>query len=842
MNKVIMSRPHTNLKSASRSRPCPLCEGIDGCSIGDDGLIMCRRRQGPQVGFVCLGPAGQDPQWTLYRREGDPKLEDNDRPARVSPNGQSSTPEIDWRARADRFAQNLTPERARELASVLGLPVAVLSEMPFLGFCDNGPHKDDSGKALGPCWTFPEFNSSGNVIGLMCRYLNGEKKAWPGGKRGLSVPLRWLERDGPILIPEGPSDVLALTALGLPAVGRPSNTGGIDHLVELLRDVPVDRPIVILGERDAKDNGDWPGRDGAVRTAAELTAKLDRPVKWAFAPDNAKDVRAWVLSKQLDSASAEAWHDLGAEFLRGLKLLDAAELPPSGSGCDSATAPACRIDATNEDLAALTAQAWQAIQTANDPPTLFRYGSALSRIETADDGAPILRPMTVDRMRYRLARDAYWTKLKGNREQLVAPLLSVVRDVLATPDPQLPILSRIVGAPIFAADGSLSIVPGYDARSRTFFAPAPNFIVPAISVSPTRAEIEEARFLITVELMGDFPFVGPAEKAHAVAVTLLPFARNLIEGPTPLHSFEAPAPGTGKTLLVNLLTHLALGRPIIAMTEGRDEDEWRKRIFAKLRTAPAIVLLDNVKRRIESGALASVITSYPQWEDRILGHSETASVPVQCVWIMTGNNPCFSLEMARRTIRIRLDARVDQPWLRDTFRHPDILSWAVLNRSRLVWAALTLIQAWIVAGRPYCSRTLGMFEQWSGIMGGILDVAGISGFLANLDDFYEKSDSEGGAQRGFVRGWWEKHGKSAVTAATLWQIATESGLDLGDKGEQSQRIRLGKLLSELRDRTFTVKLADREEQLRIELGGVEHGANVWRLVSNGGGGESGESW
>jgi hypothetical protein len=218
-----------------------------------------------------------------------------------------------------------------------------------------------------------------------------------------------------------------------------------------------------------------------------------------------------------------------------------------------------------------------------------------------------------------------------------------------------------------------------------------------------------------------------------VAALVAPFARDLIDGPTPLHEVEAPSPGTGKTLLVDLLTYPALGRPLAAMTEGKDEDEWRKRLFAKLRTAPTALLLDNIKRRLDSGALASAITSYPQWEDRILGVSEVARVPVRCVWLLTGNNPALSSEMTRRTVRIRLDAKQDRPWLREGFRHADIREWVRANRGQRVWAALTLVQAWIAKGRPEGERTLGMFERWAKVMGSILEVGLIPGFLKNLD-------------------------------------------------------------------------------------------------------------
>jgi hypothetical protein len=359
--------------------------------------------------------------------------------------------------------------------------------------------------------------------------------------------------------------------------------------------------------------------------------------------------------------------------------------------------------------------------------------------------------------------------------------------------------------------------------------------VPAVSQHPTADDIRQARQQYTEELLHDFPFVREADKAHAVSAALTPFAREMIGGPTPIHDFEAPSPGTGKTLLVDLLTLPALGRPLAAMTEGSDEDEWRKRIFAKLRTAPAFVLLDNIKRRLASGALSSAITSYPTWEDRILGVSEVARVPVRCGWLMTANNPAFSSELTRRTVRIRLDAKIDRPWLREGFRHADIRGWAMVNRGRLIWAALTLIRAWLVAGKPEGQRVLGMFERWAKVMGGILEVAGIPGFLANLSEFYERSDAEGAAWRAFIAVWRAAKELRAVTVAELHPHAVEAGLELGDKGEHSQKIRLGKLLSEMRDRTFMVRIAEDEpeRELRITLNGETHRAKTWCLEEKG---------
>ena len=45
----------------------------------------------------------------------------------------------------------------------------------------------------------------------------------------------------------------------------------------------------------------------------------------------------------------------------------------------------------------------------------------------------------------------------------------------------------------------------------------------------------------------------------------------------------------------------------------------------------------------------------------------------------TGNNPEFSKEMARRLLRIRLDAHLERPRQRAEFRHPDLNTWVRAN-------------------------------------------------------------------------------------------------------------------------------------------------------------------
>jgi hypothetical protein len=281
--------------------------------VGDDGFLLCGRRTGPQDGFVFLGQARGDAQFSQYRRADDPHLRDQ-RPTPVSGSGTS----IDWAARVRMHAEAFTPEQRQKLAHALGLPEAALCAVA-IGYISLGPHRGESGERLGPCWTFPEVNGRGEVIGLTCRYASGEKKAWPRASRGLTVPAGWRDRDGPVLCVEGPSDVLALTAIGLAAIGRPNNTGGAELLAELLADLSPDRPVIVLGELDPKVDGTWPGRDGAAKVAGELAVKIGRSVFWRLAPWPAKDVRDWVLSRKLDPCCADEWDQAGQALLAELE-------------------------------------------------------------------------------------------------------------------------------------------------------------------------------------------------------------------------------------------------------------------------------------------------------------------------------------------------------------------------------------------------------------------------------------------------------------------------------------------------------------------------------------------
>jgi hypothetical protein len=55
-------------------------------------------------------------------------------------------------------------------------------------------------------------------------------------------------------------------------------------------------------------------------------------------------------------------------------------------------------------------------------------------------------------------------------------------------------------------------------------------------------------------------------------------------------------------------------------------------------------------------------------------------------------------------------------------------------------------------------------------MSGILDVAGVEGFMANANELYAEADVETLAWRDLTRIWWKRHGRDLVGASGLLSL------------------------------------------------------------------------
>jgi len=461
---------------------------------------------------------------------------------------------------------------------------------------------------------------------------------------------------------------------------------------------------------------------------------------------------------------------------------------------------------------------------------LFIRGESLVRLRRPRQSAPMLMDVSEAVMHGMLIREVDWVKITENGTFPVPPPKDVAIDILALPPSSIPELESVITTPTFGSDGRLLRTPGLHARDLLWLEPDPSLKFAEVPDQPTPQDTAAARSLFFDDLLVDFPFVSSSDRAHALAALLLPFVRRLIDGCTPLHLVEAPARGAGKGLLCNLVSILTMGGSCAARTLPESDEEIRKMLTAELATGRPIILLDNAndKQSLASPSLASVLTTQ-SWTDRILGRTEMITVPNKAMWMLTANNPKLSKDIVRRSIRIRIDPKVDRAWLRASFKHQPLLTWVREHRGELVRAALVLVQAWIAAGRPLSRAQLGSFEEWAMVMGGVLEVAGVEGFLGNLDDLYANADTEGEAWREFTLAWWEQHGDSPTNVATLAELCEKLDLMVqirGDGSARSQQTRLGRALHDARDRVFgelqiVVGAEDRKKRTRYGLKRIE---------------------
>lgn len=123
-----------------------------------------------------------------------------------------------------------------------------------------------------------------------------------------------------------------------------------------------------------------------------------------------------------------------------------------------------------------------------------------------------------------------------------------------------------------------------------------------------------------------------------------------------------------------------------------------------------------------------------------------------------------------------------RPWERQNFKHKNLKAWVTENWGQLLGALLTMAKAWYCAGCPKPNVTkLGSFESWCDTVGGILQFAGVEGFLSNQEVMYEVADVDGGEWEAFLLAWQGRYQDNAVLVKDLVkEIQKEGGSVLKD--------------------------------------------------------------
>ena len=483
------------------------------------------------------------------------------------------------------------------------------------------------------------------------------------------------------------------------------------------------------------------------------------------------------------------------------------------------------IISNSGDLPTKTAQAWSAVYVANEPPRIFRNKTGILRINPGEVGWDLLDSKSA---RHEFARIADWVRPSSKGLTPADPQQMVIDDLLETINPPLPYLKKVTTIPVITSDGRLVSAFGYDADSQIYRVRSLDLSRLDLGEKSRFKDAAEAASFILDDCLHDFPLATKQDKAHALALMLHDFARNLFTGPSPFFLLDKPIHGSGATLLATVLCYPSMGSSVPTKVFSNNEEEVRKQITSHLMSGGGPYLFDNLPddRKIDSDVLASVVTS-TIYSDRALGTNNDVKLENLGPWIATGNNPDFSGQLKRRVIRARLIPDTDEPYLRENFLHNPLMKWVQENRADLVDACLTIVMSWINAGRPvWHGQPLGSFEEFSKVMGGILQNAGVEGFMTDMDYQKDSVNSDTEQVRDLIQEWWKTNQNANLTATQIVEIANDADLDIQDKWfdikPRAQVSNAGKLLKSLLDRHFTIETPSGRKNIQLILGGTKH--------------------
>lgn len=662
------------------------------------------------------------------------------------------------------------------------------------------------------------------------------------------TPVLWVVRDVPtaerVLIVEGTKQCLAAASYAPPGVAvygiagcRMWQSDGIP-----IPDLGVvdGRDVVVILDADAASNAEV--YHAGTGLAEALAIEGATSVRFARLPATGKagldDVlagraperRAGYLARVIDAAKAKPADTKP-------KPKKKAQQAPGDTDRKTVICNRDRLDVIN-DLTAALIEKW-------DGRELFNHGGAISRLK-GTAMVPIDRGTSRDLIQETAITVNQVETAQGTTYDFTWPDVNSMAAVFSRAEKFSP-LERVTRAPFVRPDGTICTEPGYDEATRTMLIPDPTMADIEVPEDPSPEEVAAARELIMTEWLGDFPFDGDPDRANALALVVTPAIRGLVPR-VPLAVVDGLQMGVGKNLLADSILTVYTGEPAQPMNFVDEKEELRKQITSAFRTGAEFFVFDEA-HTIDGTALAQALTA-STWQDRILGFSTMANFPNRVTWMSLGNQVQVRGDLTRRVYRIALRPKYANPQDRpaSSFRHPgqsglDLGSWTRKHRRDLLRAVLVLVRAWFAAGCPTPSRgvSFGSFEPWERIAGGIVETAGLPGFLDNLTVWRSESDFDTQYWTGHLAWLSEQFGDQPFRTAEVKAKAMADPAaymappKLDDPAEKGYTKALGEAYSRLRGRHF--------EGVRIERTGRAVGhVSLWRVITDrpgpgGGGGE-----
>ncbi|MGA1825944.1 MAG: hypothetical protein ACMUIP_14910 [bacterium] len=357
-----------------------------------------------------------------------------------------------------------------------------------------------------------------------------------------------------------------------------------------------------------------------------------------------------------------------------------------------------------------------------NPHSIFQRSGQLVKITPIDQkkeesgiirnsGTPIITPIDAHYVVELFTRSAKFFKYnKYNKLYRVDPAVKIgITYISRSGEWKVPVLKKIIECPTIKADGTILDKPGYDKESSLYFFQGGTKFK-KIKANPTKDDAMLALNILKRPFK-DFPFVTEADESVALVAVLTGAIRQSLRT-APLFAFTAPAPSSGKSLLTEAIGLIITGRVPPSMNQAKDPHEESKKLLALLLAGDPIILIDNCEHPI-SGETLCTILSQESYKGRILGASKMGEASTAVTIMASGNNLRFKGDMSARALLCTIDPGVEHPEEREF--DVNLYEHIPLNRAIYVNAALTILKAYIDAGRPKQNsiKPWSKYQEWS---------------------------------------------------------------------------------------------------------------------------------
>lgn len=354
---------------------------------------------------------------------------------------------------------------------------------------------------------------------------------------------------------------------------------------------------------------------------------------------------------------------------------------------------------------------------------------------TDSDGPVQVRSASPEHVAARAGHEfwCYQESDKGGKSHALFPL-AASKTALADTSllPFVRSMRGVTHTPLVRRDGSILDTPGYDRATGLYYLPIGGVEALPVPDAPTRDQVRAAVALLD-EVVWDFPWRSPDHRANFLGVLLTPLLRELCPPPYKLAVFDAPQSRSGKTLLSKVARTLHGG--VVRASIPTDEAEWSKTISTILNvTVAPIVTFDNVRGEVVSGVLDGLLTE-KQFDARQLGSTnDLIQRANDRIWSITSNNAKIGGDLVKRSLWVSINPKRSNPEERTGFRHDDLVGWVEDHRAELMAALLTLVRAWVVAGRPAPSQPgTDIYKHWTSTVRAVLEYAEVPGMFDRPD-------------------------------------------------------------------------------------------------------------